>query len=90
MTPERLGRSADVDDDTVWIEGLPAELDVDDVGRAVQPPGRPEHLAATAPDERGRFPGQRFGHRTQVGRFVLRCAHRTIASQLPPGSATSG
>jgi hypothetical protein len=30
----------------------------------------PEHLAATAPDERGRFPGQRFGHRTQVCRLV--------------------
>ena len=41
-----------------------------------------EHLAATAPDERGRFPGQRFGHRTQMCRFVLRCAHRTIASQV--------
>ena len=42
---EHLGRAADVDDDAVGVELGPAEFDVDDHRRAVQPLGRAEHVA---------------------------------------------
>ena len=42
---QRLGRAPDVDDDAVGIELRPPELDVDDVGGAVQPLRGPEHVA---------------------------------------------
>ncbi len=49
-----------------------------------------EYLAAASTHERGRLGGQRLGHRPQRCRLVLRCAHGPIASQVSPGSATSG
>jgi hypothetical protein len=39
---------ADVDDDAVAVQLGPAEAGVDDVGRAVQPLGRAEHLPGEA------------------------------------------
>ena len=42
------GGGADVDDDAVGVELGPPELDVDDVGGAVQALRRAEHLAAQA------------------------------------------
>ena len=49
-----------------------------------------EDLGTSSPDERGGFVGQRLGHRPQLRRLVLRCAHRPIASQVSTGSSTSG
>ena len=49
-----------------------------------------EDLGAASPDERGRLGCQCLGHRLQLPRLVLRCTHRPIASQVSPGSATSG
>ena len=45
---QRVARAADVDDDAVGVELVAAELDVDDVGRAVQLLRGAEHLALEA------------------------------------------
>jgi hypothetical protein len=49
-----------------------------------------EDFGTSLPHERGGFVGQPLGHRTKLGRLVIKCAHRPIASQVPAGSATSG